>query len=94
MSDIGDFHGLCVGFVVFWVGSLHMGGGALFAAKPGYAQLLGALGLNYSVVLSAWKYHARSIKVPVVPKAAPGQSLCSVLNPTADATLVLLYRFI
>ena len=58
MSDIGDFHGLCVGFVVFWVGSLHMGGGALFAAKLGYAQLLGALGLNYSVVLSAWKYHA------------------------------------
>ena len=35
-----------------------MGGGALFAAKPGYAQPLGALGLNYSVVLSAWKYHA------------------------------------
>ena len=50
--------GLCVGFEVFWVGSLHMGGGALFAAKPGYAQPLGALGLNYSVVLSAWKYHA------------------------------------
>ena len=50
MSDIGDFHGLCVGFVVFWVGSPHMGGGALFAAKPGYAQPLGALGLNYSVI--------------------------------------------
>ena len=61
MSDIGDFHGLCVGFVVFWVGSPHMGGGALFAAKPGYAQPLGALGLNYSVVLSAWKYHARPL---------------------------------
>ena len=61
LSDIGDFHGLCVGFVVFWVGSPHMGGGALFAAKPGYAQPLGALGLNYSVVLSAWKYHAPSV---------------------------------
>ena len=60
-SDIGDFHGLCVGFVVFWVGSPHMGGGALFAAKPGYAQPLGALGLNYSMVLSAWKYHARPL---------------------------------
>ena len=48
-------------FGVFWVGSLHMGGGALFAAKPGYAQPLGALGLNYSVVLSAWKYHARPL---------------------------------
>ena len=44
LSDIGDFHRLCVGFGVFWVGSLHMGGGALFAAKPGYAQPLGALG--------------------------------------------------
>ena len=47
--------------MVFRVGSLHMGGGALFAAKPGYAQPLGALGLNYSMVLSAWKYHARPL---------------------------------
>ena len=53
-----------------------MGGGALFAAKPGYAQPLGALGLNYSVVLSAWKYHA----------TAPGLILSSGIVPVDDAT--------